>query len=67
MNQRVFHSNIRILYNLDLPDLVQAGVIERGDVTAWVRFRENPCREYIHLSGARCDALWKLMEERGAK
>ena len=59
-----FHNNLRRLLNIDMHELVTAGVIEPGDMKAWGEFRDNPWRWFITASDSRALKVWKIMERR---
>lgn len=59
---RRFHNALRILINIGMRDLEQAGVIENGDWDMWVRFQDNPSLFFVRVSEARAEKLWALIE-----
>jgi hypothetical protein len=63
-----FHNRLRVLTSIDMHELVDAGVIERGDVTEWGRFTRDPFRWLIRADDASAEKLWTIIEKRaGAK
>jgi len=60
---RRFHNALRILINLGMPDLEQAGVIEDDDYEDWLRFQKNPHLYFVRISTARAEKLWTLIEK----
>ena len=59
-----FHNGLRILLNIDMDQLEDAGVIEKGDRRNWHEFRQDPFRWFITAPDAVADRLWALMEKR---
>jgi hypothetical protein len=59
---RRFHNALRILINLGMRDLEQAGVIEEGDYEDWARFMKNPHLYFVQISETRAEKLWALIE-----
>lgn len=64
MTLREFHNGLRLLLNIDMFELEEAGVIEAGDRRDWRRFRKDPFRWFITAPDAIADRLWALMEKR---
>ncbi|EHK57667.1 hypothetical protein [Allomesorhizobium alhagi] len=64
MTPHRFHNGLRILLNLDRIELVDAGVLRRGDHAAWETFCGDPYRFFIRVDDAKREALWKLIEAR---
>jgi hypothetical protein len=60
---RRFHNGLRILINLGMRDLEQAGVIEECDWEDWTRFQKNPHLYFVQISEARAEKLWALIEK----
>jgi hypothetical protein len=60
---RRFHNAIRILINLGMRDMEQAGVIDVGDYEDWTRFLKNPHLYFVQISEARAERLWALIEK----
>ena len=56
-----FHNGLRILLNIDMFELEEAGVIAKDDMRAWHEFRDNPWRWFIYAQNAQADRLWALM------
>jgi hypothetical protein len=64
-----FHNNCRILFNLDLHDFIDFGVVEnneRGRIV-WLQFSADPLKAMLKMGDARYDALWALIESRQPK
>ncbi len=59
-----FHNALRILLNIDMDQLEDAGVIEKGDWGSWGSFRKDPFRWFITAPDAVADRLWTLMQKR---
>ena len=59
-----FHNALRILLNIDMFELEDAGVIATDDKQAWHEFRDNPFRWFIYVEDAKADRLWEIMEKR---
>ena len=66
MTLREFHNGLRILTNIDLYELVEAGIIEADDEAEWKAFRDNPHRWLILADDEQSEKLWALMVKRGA-
>lgn len=66
MNKNTFHNAIRILMNIDLHELVDAGIIVEGQETGtcWTRFNNDPLIFIAKLTDEKYDALWQLIEAR---
>ena len=64
MTLREFHNALRLILNIDMHELVEAGVIAKDDKQAWNRFRLNPYRWLIMAPDDAADKLWALMEKR---
>jgi len=64
LNLRSFHNGLRVLLNIDRPELEQAGVLPAGDHNAWGEFRRDPFRWLIRADDARAAKLWALVERR---
>jgi hypothetical protein len=62
MTLRQFHNALRILLNIDAPDLYDA--LGRKDAIAWRSFVDNPFRWFITASDADAEAIWNLVEKR---
>ena len=65
MSIREFHNTLRVLLNIDMDALEDAGVIEVGDRRNWYEFRKDPFRWFITAPDAVADSLWALMQKRG--
>ena len=59
-----FHNALRILLNIDMDQLEDAGVIEKGDSKAWFSFRDDPFRWFITAPDTIAAKLWLLVEKR---
>ncbi len=59
-----FHNGLRILLNIDLDELADAGVMEPRDFISYAEFRTDPFRWFIRASDQRAKAVWSLMQER---
>ena len=62
MTRHDFENRLKILWSLDVPDLVAAGVLESA--ADWKAFRTDPGRWMIKADDARADRLWRLVEAR---
>ena len=62
MTQHEFVNGLRILLNLDFPDLRDGGVLIMNQ--DWLEFRVNPWRWFIRADDARAAKLWALMLQR---
>jgi hypothetical protein len=65
----IFHNNCRILFNLDLADFINFGVIENNNVghSVWLDFSADPLKAMLKMGDARYDALWALIQSRQPK
>lgn len=63
MLQHEFEDGLRAITSFNMRDLETAGVIEQGDSGAWVDFTRNPYRWVSHLSPARSEKMWALIEQ----
>ncbi len=64
---RDFHNRLRILLNVGMYDLEDAGIIEQGDVAAWERFQASPWRWFIGCGDEQAAKLWALMNSRSSR
>ncbi len=69
MTRDEFHAALRVLLNLDLDELVQAGVfreptspIEKTVEQRWQQFNANPFLYFIRCDDTHCRRLWALMQ-----
>jgi hypothetical protein len=64
-----FHNNCRILFNLDIHDFIDFGVIENNNVghSLWIDFSADPLKVMLRMGDAKYDALWALIESRQPK
>lgn len=67
MNPREFHNALRIMWNLDRHELVDAGVIEADQEGHWLAFRDHPHATAVRMNDERFDRLCKLIESRQPK
>lgn len=59
-----FHNGLRVLLNVDLPELERAGIIRHGDHNAWGEFRRDPFRWFIRADDEKAKKLWALVKDR---
>ena len=59
---RVFHNRLRKLLNIDMSQLVNAGVISSDDTGAWLSFCDNPWRFFIRCDDDQAEKIWAIME-----
>jgi hypothetical protein len=64
MTRHDFRNAICILHDLDMHDLVAAGVIAERDGPAWQKFSSNPERFFLRCNDDQATALWTLIERR---
>lgn len=64
MTRDQFLNGVRVLWNIDEHELVEAGVIDPNDNGAWGDFHSNPHRWAAKASDETMDKLWALMCER---
>ena len=64
MTLREFHNGLRILLNIDMHELEEAGVIAKDDMQDWYKFRRDPFRWLITAPDEAAERLWALMEKR---
>ncbi|WP_206520952.1 MULTISPECIES: hypothetical protein [unclassified Mesorhizobium] len=66
--QRKFYNACLILMNLDMDELVGAGVIEPGNLdrggSSWERFSRDPLTFIAKIGDGQRSALWRLIESR---
>lgn len=60
MTRDQFHNGIRVLFNLDAPDLAEVGIVDEQAL----RFISNPIDFFIRCDDATCNALWSLVARR---
>lgn len=60
---QMFHHRLRRLINIDLFQLVEAGVIALGDFEEWAIFKDNPWRWFIKADDERAAKVWAIMEQ----
>lgn len=69
--QRKFYNACLILINLDMDELVGAGVIEVGNLdrggSSWKRFTDDPLVFIAKIGDKQRDALWGLIQSRQPK
>ena len=58
----VFHNRLRKLLNIDLYQLVDAGVMASDDTAEWERFQDNPWRWFIRAGDEQVQRVWAIME-----
>lgn len=61
---RTFHNRLRILINIDMSELVNAGIISSDDTSQWIAFRDNPWRWFIRAEDEQVSRVWKIVEHR---
>lgn len=59
-----FLERLRGLFGVDRDQLVDAGVIRRGDVAAWRAFRADPPGWLMRADDERQRRLWAVLEGR---
>lgn len=68
MDQHRFFNACMLLMNIDMHELVDAGIIKAGNVdnggTSWKRFNDEPLTFLAKIDDVKRDALWKLIEAR---
>lgn len=68
LDQQRFFNGCMILLNLDLHELVEAGVIKEGNIdcggSSWKRFNDAPLVFLAKIDDRKRAALWKLIEAR---
>jgi len=71
MNAAQFRNILVTLMNIDMDELVSAGVIAEGNFDngggSWRRFNDEPLIFVAKLDDTRLEALWKLVEARQPK
>lgn len=63
----IFHNRLRKLLNIDMSELVSAGVISSDDTAAWESFQANPWRWFIRCGDDQAERVWAIMEGEKAK
>ena len=58
----IFHNRLRKLLNIDMWQLVNAGVISSDDMGAWLSFCDNPWRWFIWCSDEQAQRVWAIIE-----
>lgn len=61
MDLQTFLAALHRLRNLRAPQLVSAGVMQRGDVDTYARFRGNPASFLASAETDQQAALWALL------
>lgn len=71
MNAQQFRSRVASLHNIDLAELIEAGVIPADDGRVnsaaqreWVKLNANPFAFLLKLDDERLEKLWELIEAR---
>lgn len=64
MTKDQFLNAMRLLWNLDEHELVEAGVLDGSDPGAWGDFVSNPHRWAARVDDETMDKLWALMRKR---
>lgn len=59
-----FLNALRVLHSIDMDELENAGVIRKGDLEAWTRFREGPANWAIRADDDKAEKLWALVQRR---
>lgn len=58
----VFHNRLRLLLNVDMGQLVDAGVISSDDTGSWQAFRNDPFRWLIRAPFEDVRRVWLIIE-----
>lgn len=61
---RVFKAELRALRGLEMRDLVEAGIIEKNDVTEFSRFARDAVHWLLNARDDRAELLWTLVQKR---
>lgn len=66
---QTFHNNCRILFNLDLHDFIDFGVVPNSECgkSLWLAFSQDPLKTMLRMGDDAYDALWDLIESRQPK
>jgi len=68
MDQRRFYNACMSLMNIDMHELVAAGIIAEGNYdrggSSWKRFNDDPLVFMAKIDDVKRDALWRMLEER---
>lgn len=64
MDASRFFNALRIMYSLDMHELVDAGVIDGGHSGPFLRFSKDPLRECLRYDDDRQEKLFALIESR---
>lgn len=64
MRRHDFRNAICCLHNIDMHQLVEAGIIADGDGKAWQRFSSNPEAFYLRCDDYLQQKLWGLIERQ---
>ena len=64
MTPHEFQNALRIMWSLDRHELVDAGVIDADNESAWKAFRDCPHKQAIRLDEARFARLFDLIASR---
>lgn len=59
---RWFHNALRILHNIDMHELVEAGII--GGTQDWYEFKNDPYRWFILADEAKAFNLYTIIDKR---
>lgn len=59
-----FHNGLRILLNIDRPELEAAGVIKVNDHNAWGTFTRDPFRWFIRADDETAAKLWAIVQRK---
>lgn len=71
LTSREFRNVFAIMMNIDMDELVEAGIIRKGNIDeggqSWTRFNDDPLRFVLKLDDNKLDALTSLVNSRMPK
>lgn len=61
---RVFKAQLRALRAFEMRDLVDAGIIDKDDVTEFRRYARDPVNWLLTTNDVRAAKMWVLVQKR---
>lgn len=61
---RVFKAQLRALRAFEMSDLVDAGIVDKDDVTEFRRYARDPVNWLLTTNDVRAAKMWVLVQKR---